>query len=199
MVMPLAGEELWGQTAWALALAGGLYGSASFVLVVILKWLFIGRYRPTARPMWTPFVWLSEAITNLYESIAVPNFLGFLVGTPMLPWMLRLLGARIGKRVYLDTTDMTEFDCVSIGDESELNNFCGPQTHLFEDRIMKIGNVDIGAQVTIAAASTILYHTQVGDRVRLGPLTLVAKGERLPANTNWEGSPASPVCTGLRV
>jgi non-ribosomal peptide synthetase-like protein len=192
MVMPLAEEELWGQTAWALALAGGLYGSASFVLVVILKWLLIGRYRPTAQPMWTPFVWLSEAITNLYESIAVPNFLGFLVGTPMLPWTLRLLGADIGKRVYLDTTDMTEFDCVRIGDESELNNFCGPQTHLFEDRIMKIGNVDIGAQVTIAAASTILYHTQVGDRVRLGPLTLVAKGERLPANTNWEGSPASP-------
>jgi hypothetical protein len=29
--------------------------------------------------------------------------------------------------------------------------------------------------------------------VNLGPLTLVAKGERLPAATRWEGSPAAPV------
>ena len=79
-----------------------------------------------------------------------------------------------------------------IGDEAELNAGCGPQTHLFEDRIMKIGPVEIGRQATVGAWSTILYNTQVGDQVQLGPLTLVAKGERLPAATRWEGSPAEP-------
>ena len=57
---------------------------------------------------------------------------------------------------------------------------------------MKIGMVEIGAQTTIGPRTTILYDTQVGDRVHLGPLTLVAKGERLPAATRWEGSPAAP-------
>jgi non-ribosomal peptide synthetase-like protein len=123
----------------------------------------------------------------------VPNTLDFLRGTPLLPWALRLLGAHIGRGVYLDTTDLTEFDCVELGDEAELNAGCGPQTHLFEDRVMKIGLVRLGAQVTVGAGSTILYDTQVGDRVHLGPLTLVAKGERLPAGTRWDGSPASPV------
>jgi non-ribosomal peptide synthetase-like protein len=175
-----------------LALAGFLYGLASFLLVLGLKWGLVGRYRPRAAPMWTLFVWLSEAVTNLYESMAVPNLLGFLRGTPMLPWALRLLGARLGKGIYLGTTDLTEFDCVSIGDESELNDWCGPQTHLFEDRVMKIGRVEIGAGVTVGSCSTILYNTQVGDRAVLGPLTLVAKGERLPADTQWEGSPAVP-------
>jgi non-ribosomal peptide synthetase-like protein len=190
LVMPIAGEEKWLQMAAALALAGCLFGLGSFLLVVVLKWTLIGRYRPLAAPMWTPFVWLSEAVTNLYESLAVPNLLNFLRGTPMLPWALRLLGAHIGKGVYLDTTDVTEFDCVTIGDEAELNSMCGPQTHLFEDRVMKIGLVEIGAGVTIGPSSTILYDTQIGDRAQLGPLTLVAKGERLPADTCWEGSPA---------
>jgi non-ribosomal peptide synthetase-like protein len=131
-------------------------------------------------------------VTNLYESLAIPNFLDHLRGTPMLAWALRMLGARIGKGVYLNTTDLTEFDCVSIGDEAELNAWCGPQTHLFEDRVMKIGRVDIGARVTVGTRSTILYDTSVGDDVRLGPLTLVAKGEKLPSATNWEGSPAGP-------
>jgi non-ribosomal peptide synthetase-like protein len=186
-------EENWWQMIGALALAGCLYGFSSFLLVLALKWLLVGRYRPRAAPMWTPFVWLSEAVTNVYESLAVPNFLAFLCGTPMLPWFLRLLGAKIGKGVYMDTTDLTEFDCVAIGDESELNAACGPQTHLFEDRVMKIGRVEIGKQVTVGACSTILYDTQIGDQVCLGPLTLVAKGERLPDGTRWEGSPAVPV------
>lgn len=186
-------EENWWQMTGALALAGCIYGIASFVLVLALKWLLVGRYRPRAAPMWTPFVWLSEAVTNVYESLAVPNFLAFLCGTPMLPWFLRLLGTKIGRGVYMNTTDLTEFDCVAIGDESELNAACGPQTHLFEDRVMKIGRVEIGSQVTVGACSTILYDTQIGDRVCLGPLTLVAKGERLPAGTRWEGSPAVPV------
>jgi hypothetical protein len=196
IVVPIAEEEGWGrQVIAALAIAGCLYGLLSFLFVVGAKWILVGRYRPRAAPMWTPFVWLSEAVTNLYESLAVPNFLNGLRGTPMLPMALRLLGARIGRGVFLNTTDLTEFDCVRIGDEAELNAYCGPQTHLFEDRVMKIGVVDIGARVTVGARSTILYDTTIGDDVRLGPLTLVAKGESLPAATRWTGSPASPATT----
>jgi non-ribosomal peptide synthetase-like protein len=192
-VLPLAEADGWGlHVTLALAVAGCLYGLASFLFVVAAKWLLVGRYRPRAAPMWTPFVWISESVTNLYESLAVPNLLNGLRGTPMLPWALRLLGARIGRGVFLNTTDLTEFDCVKIGDESELNAWCGPQTHLFEDRVMKIGRVDIGAQVTVGPRGTILYDTAIGDRVRLGPLTLVAKGEHLPAATRWTGSPAAP-------
>lgn len=193
LVMPMAEKKGWGpHVAIALSVAGCLYGLASFLLVVALKWALIGKYRPCAKAMWTLFVWISEAVTNLYESLAVPNFLDFLRGTPMLPWALRLLGTKIGKGVYLNTTDVTEYDCVRIGDEAELNAWSGPQTHLFEDRVMKVGMVVIGAQTSIGPRSTILYDTEVGDRVHLGPLTLVAKGEKLPAGTRWEGSPAAP-------
>jgi len=190
--IPYAEDEEWLALAGSLALAGCLYGVASFLLVAALKWSLVGRYRPTARPMWSAFVWTSEAVTSVYESLAVPNFLDFLRGTPLLAWALRLLGARIGRQTFLDTTDVTEFDCVSIGDGAELNANCGPQTHLFEDRVMKIGEVRIGPRVSVGPASTILYGTEVGADVRLGPLTLVAKGEFLPAGTDWTGSPAAP-------
>ncbi len=192
-VMPFAEEEAWPQAVAALSLAGCLYGLASFLLVVAMKWLLVGRYRPGAHPMWSPFVWLSEAVTCVYESLAVPNFLDFLRGTPLLPWALRLLGTTVGRRVFLDTTDVTEFDCVTLGDEAELNHSCGPQTHLFEDRVMKIGRIAIGDRATVGAASTILYDTAVGADARLGPLTLVAKGEDIPAASSWTGSPARPL------
>lgn len=155
--------------------------------------MLIGRYDKRAQPMWTPFVWLSEAITNLYEGITVPNFMRYLRGTPWLPIALNLLGSHIGRGVYLDTTDFTEFDCVHIGEYSELNALSCPQTHLFEDRVMKIDHVHIGRRVSLSPRCAVLYSASVGDNVRLGPLTLVMKGESIPAGSAWHGCPAAPV------
>ena len=101
-------------------------------------------------------------------------------------------GARIGRGVYMDTTDLTEFDCVTIGEHSELNALCCPQTHLFEDRVMKVDHVRIGSRVTLGARCTVLYGASVADGAQLGPLTLVMKGESIPAHTRWHGLPAAP-------
>lgn len=188
--MPLAADGRWAKVALELALAGILFGVASFAWVAILKWTLIGRYRQRSTPMWTPFVWLSEAVTNMYEGIAVPNLLRYLRGTPMLPLALNLLGCRIAPSAWLDTTDITEFDCVHIGAHSELNAVSCPQTHLFEDRVMKIDHVRIGERVTVGPRSNVLYGASVGDGVVLGPLTLVMKGEDLPGGTAWRGVPA---------
>ncbi len=191
-VMPYVGNEDWRGMLLMLCLCGILFGLSSMLFVLVLKWVLIRRYKPSAHPMWTPFVWLSEAVTNMYESMTVLNFMNYLRGTPMLPWAMRLFGAHIGKGVYLDTTDMTEYDCVTIGDHAELNNLCGPQTHLFEDRIMKIGNVVIERGANIRARCTVLYDATLGEGAMLGPLTLVMKGENIPPNTTWCGSPAAP-------
>jgi non-ribosomal peptide synthetase-like protein len=190
--MPLAAQEHWAQVALVLALAGLLFGLASFVFVALFKWIFIGRYHQRQIPMWTPFVWLSEATTNMYEGMTIPNFMRYLRGTPWLPVAFNLLGAKIASSTYMDTTDITEFDCVEIGEHSELNALSCPQTHLFEDRVMKVGTVRIGSRVTVGARSTILYGAQIADGVRLGPMTLVMKGEDLPAGTAWHGIPATP-------
>ncbi|MFY3194265.1 Pls/PosA family non-ribosomal peptide synthetase [Achromobacter xylosoxidans] len=191
-VIPIAAREGFLAAFDELMLAGVLYGVGTFLFLVLLKWLLVGRYRPRAEPMWTPFVWKSEAVTSLYESIAVPNFFNFLRATPWLPLALRCMGARIGKRVFMDTTDVTEYDCVSIGDDAVMHAWSGPQTHLFEDRVMKIGPVRIGHGVNVGPRSTILYDTRVEDGARLGPLTLVLKGESIPAGQSWMGSPATP-------
>ena len=188
--MPLAAHGRWAMVALQLCLAGLLFGVTTLVGIAALKWVLIGRYRPKAVAMWTPFVWLSEAVTNLYEGITVPYLLRYLRGTPLLPPALNLLGCHIAASAWLDSTDITEFDCVHIGAHSELNAHSCPQTHLFEDRVMKIDRVHIGARVTIGPRCNVLYGAQVGDDVDLGPLTLVMKGETLPPASAWQGVPA---------
>lgn len=158
--------------------------------VVALKWLVMGRYRPTTQPLWSTFVWRTELVTATYENLAVPNLLEPLRGTFWLPLYLRLLGCKVGKRCYLDSTDVTEHDLVRIGDEVAINDFAGLQTHLFEDRVMKVSGVKVGDRATIGSYAVVLYDAEIGDDAQIGDLSVVMKGEVLPAGTSWEGSPA---------
>ncbi|MEI6485320.1 MAG: Pls/PosA family non-ribosomal peptide synthetase [Sphingomonadales bacterium] len=158
--------------------------------VVALKWIVMGRYRPTTQPLWSTFVWRTELVTATYENLAVPNLLEPLRGTAWLPLFFRLMGSRVGKRCYLDSTDITEADLVEIGDDVAINDFAGIQTHLFEDRVMKVSGVKIGNRATIGSYAIILYDAEIGDDAQLGDLSVVMKGEQLPAGTSWDGSPA---------
>jgi len=167
-------------------------GIPAFLITLVLKWLFIGKYKVQQKPMWSWSVWKSEAITSTYEALAIPFFLEYLQGTPWLPVMMRLLGTKIGKRVWMNTTDITEFDMVTICDDAALNEDCGPQTHLFEDRVMKVGTVKIGSRSSVGAGTIVLYDSELGDDTKIEGLSLVMKGERLAPGTDWTGSPVKP-------
>ena len=165
----------------------------AFIFVVVLKWLVIGRYRPVEKPLWNNYVWRSELVTATCEQLAVPLVLDHLRGTPFLPWCWRLLGAKFGSRVHADTTDITEFDVVSVGDDASLDSDCGLQTHLFEDRVMKISTVDVGARCTVGAIAIVLYDSRMEDDSKLDDLSMLMKGETLPECTAWRGSPARKI------
>ena len=92
----------------------------------------------------------------------------------------------------METTDLSEFDLVRIGDQAALNADCTIQTHLFEDRVMKMSAIDIGPHCKVGAGSLVLYDTQIQQGATLGDLSLLMKGETLPAGTSWEGIPARP-------
>jgi non-ribosomal peptide synthetase-like protein len=180
--------------AVAALLPATYFGGALLIVGVVaaLKWLVVGRYRPRVVPLWSHFVWRTELVTGLYESAAVPWLLRFCTGTPWLPALLRLFGALIGHRVYLETTSLTEFDLVRVGDDAAVGGLTLLQTHLFEDRVMKMSAVVLGAGCTVGPRSVVLYDAEVGAGAELDALSLVMKGETLPADTRWRGIPARP-------
>lgn len=181
---------LWIALAFPFLYLGFALGAGGFVLA--LKWAVMGRYKPLTKPLWSAFVWRTELVTSTYENLAVPLLLDALRGTPFLNIYLRLLGCKIGKRVFTDTTDITEYDLVRVGDDAALNENAGIQTHLFEDRVMKVSGVDIGARTTLGSLAITLYDSVMEDDSQLGDLSVLMKGETLPAGTAWEGSPAQP-------
>ncbi|MDQ4116494.1 MAG: amino acid adenylation domain-containing protein, partial [Actinomycetota bacterium] len=183
--------------AWAVVLLAPLLavGTALLLLLAVAaaKWLVVGTYRPRTEPLWSRFVRRSEFVTGLYEAAAVPALLGLLSGTPLLPPALRLFGVRIGRRTCVATTYMTEFDLVDIGDDAIVGRDVSLQTHLFEDRVMKMGEMRIGDGASVGDRSIVLYDAVVGSGAALEALTLVMKGEQLPAGSRWRGITAQAV------
>jgi non-ribosomal peptide synthetase-like protein len=135
-------------------------------------------------------VWRTELVSALHENLAVPWLLMMAQGTPLLPFYFRLMGARIGPGVNMESTWLTEYDLVSIGAGACLGPDCTLQTHLFEDRVMKLSTVDLGPGCSVGTDAVVLYGTRMEAGSRLGDLSLLMKGESLPAGSRWHGSPA---------
>jgi non-ribosomal peptide synthetase-like protein len=186
-------EDRWGEVVALVMSAGIVIAFLLYSFSVLTKWAFMGVYKPVMKPMWSWWAMRTEAVAVFYGGLASKTLLEFLRGTPFLPWMLRPFGTKVGKGVWINSCDITEFDCTSIGDHAVLNMISCPQTHLYEDRIMKVGRIEIGRGATIGSGSTVLYDSKIGDFAQLKPLTLVMKGESIPAHSIWAGAPAQPV------
>jgi non-ribosomal peptide synthetase-like protein len=165
-------------------------GLLALLIVAVLKLIIIGRYKPRTEPLWSVWVRRTELITGLYENLLVPGFIGAWTGTPLMRPFLRLLGVKIGKRCWIGTTYFTEFDLVTVGDDVCIGENTSLQTHLFEDRVMKMSYVRVESDSSIGTRSVVLYDATVGTGTSVDAMSLVMKGETLPAHTLWRGIPA---------
>ncbi len=158
------------------------------IVAAMIKRLLIGAYKPRLAPLWSPYVWANEIVNGLYESTAATAMTP-LMGTPFMAPCLRLMGCKVGRWVFLETTLFSEFDLVEIGDHAALNMGVTVQTHLFEDRVMKADRLKISEHCSIGNMSVVLYGTEMQKGSSLGPLSLLMKGETLPPASHWHGIP----------
>ncbi|MBI1745386.1 MAG: amino acid adenylation domain-containing protein [Acidobacteria bacterium] len=183
--------RLWFGTVGLFALAPVLGIITSIVLCCIvagLKKLVMGTFQPVIKPLWSPYVWFNEMINGIYESVMAPAMATYL-GTPFVVPLLRLIGCKIGRRTFIDSTLFSEFDLVEVGDYAALNHGSVVQTHLFEDRIMKSSYAKIGDECSLGNMAIILYDAEMQQGASLGPLSLLMKGETLGPYTRWHGIP----------
>ena len=169
-----------------ILVAAGLSAAA---ITVALKWLLMGRYRAGEHPFWSFFVWRDEVVNCLQEELARPWLLAGAIGTPVMNWYLRAMGAKVGRNVWFETLAVTEFDIVALGDGCVVNRGACVETHLFHDRLMRIGPARLGPGATLGPSSVVLPDTVLGSGARVGGRSVVLRGEELPAGSHWHGSP----------
>ncbi len=182
---------------WSMLAAAPFVLLAAGVLAVLataaIKWTVIGRYRAGEHPLWSFFVWRDEIINTCQEQLAGEWLLGSALATPVMSWYLRLMGAKVGRDVWCETMTITEFELASVGDGCAINRHAVVETHLFHDRLMRIGPATLGAGSTLGPSSAMLPETTLGASCAVGGRSIVMRGEELPARTRWQGAPVVAV------
>jgi acetyltransferase-like isoleucine patch superfamily enzyme len=110
-------------------------------------------------------------------------------GTLLLGWVLRAFGVQIGRGVVLGRgfAQVVDPDMLAFDDGATVASMF--QAHSFEDRVLKIDRVRIGARATVRAGAVLFYGAEVGARATVWPHGVVMKHERLAEDGNYEGCP----------
>ena len=111
-------------------------------------------------------------------------------GTPLMGAVWRMLGVRVGRRLFDDGAQMAEKNLVTIGDNVTVNAGTWIQCHSQEDFVFKSDTITIGSGCTLGVGAEILYSVTIGDGAVLAPDSFLMKGEEVPPHTRWGGNPA---------
>ncbi|MEO8084642.1 MAG: amino acid adenylation protein, partial [Ardenticatenales bacterium] len=184
--------------AWAAPVATVAAAVVLIGSVVALKWALLGRVKPGQHAFWSCWCGRWDFLYMAW-GIWTGGVLGRLSGTLLLNAVLRLFGARIGRRVALGPGfgQVVDPDMLTFGDDAVV--FGQFQAHTFEDRILKIGPVDIGPGAAVGENAVLFYGAQIGAGARVGPHSVVMKGDALQANRSYEGCPTRLAAPGASI
>jgi non-ribosomal peptide synthetase-like protein len=177
--------------ALALAAAVVLMTVVNLLIVVFVEraaWGF-RRLRPRICSIYDPYFWRHE---RLWKLLATPPF----NGTPFKSILWRLLGVRMGRRVFDDGCAIPEKTLVSIGDDAVLNAGSVIQCHSLEDGAFKSGYTTLGAATTLGIESFVHYGVTIGEGSLLDAHAFLMKGEEVGRYESWQGNPANQTPTG---
>ncbi|MFE4227318.1 Pls/PosA family non-ribosomal peptide synthetase [Arthrobacter sp. NPDC056886] len=173
-----------------LAVAGSMFGLIVFRVLFgsLVERSVMGfrRLKPQYCSIYDSYFWRHE---RLWKLLAV----GAYNGTPFKPMIWRLLGVKVGKRLYDAGLNMPEKTLVTIGDDCTVNEGTHVQGHSMEDGTFKSDYIVIGNRCSLGVDSWVNYGVTMQDGSSLGPDALLMKGEDVPENATYTGNPAREV------
>ncbi|MCU1652181.1 MAG: non-ribosomal peptide synthetase domain protein [Pseudonocardia sp.] len=151
------------------------------------------RLNPRFCSIYDHYFWTHE---RLWKLLATPAF----NGTPFKNLLWRLLGVRIGRRVFDDGCSIPEKTLVAIGDDAILNAGSIIQCHSLEHGTFKSDHTTVGSGATVGVHAFVHYGVTMGDGSVLDADAFLMKGEEVTAQEHWQGNPArpKPTATGAR-
>ncbi|MGH3780298.1 MAG: Pls/PosA family non-ribosomal peptide synthetase [Pseudonocardiaceae bacterium] len=136
--------------------------------------------------------WRHERFWKVPATAYLPIF----NGTPFKSVIWRLLGMRLGRRVFDDGCGFSEKTFVTIGDDCTLNVGSIIQCHSQEDGAFKSDRITIGSGCTLGVGAFVHYGVTMGEGAVLAADSFLMKGEEIPPRAWWGGNPAREIRNG---
>lgn len=170
----------------SLSLAAGffLFGSTLLLLCVAARHCFRFRIAAGRHSIHSKEAknWLGY---NCLVLIANAAFLDVLRLSPFQMLFYRLMGARIGSQVRINTGGLADLAMLEIGEGSVIGGGTALICHAIAREVLYLEPVRIGKWVSIGLGSVIMPGCEIGDGAVVPPLSYLAPGTRVPAKGRW--------------
>jgi non-ribosomal peptide synthetase-like protein len=173
-----------GHFSIALGLLAMMLFNALFAAFAERAVMGFHRLIPRFVSIYDPYFWRHE---RLWKVLAAPLF----AGTPFRGLTWRLLGVRVGKRLFDDGAGIPEKTLVTLGDDVVLNAGAVIQCHSLEDGTFKSDYTVIGSGAVLGVAAFVHYGVTMGEGTVLDSDAFLMKGEQTAPFTHWGGNPAT--------
>ncbi len=178
-----------------LALAAGyfVFGLALLVVVPVARWVTFARGTPVGRFPFLSFGAWRWASYNALTLMVRFTFVNWIRVTPFLPFYHRLMGARIGRRVQINTAVVADQNRIEIGDDTVVGGDVTLVCHSAERGRLVTAPVTIGRGVTIGLMAVVFPGCTIGDGAMISAGSVLSKGTRVGPGEIWAGVPARRV------
>lgn len=113
--------------------------------------------------------------------------------TPMWVWYLRLDGATIGRRVWVNSLGVTDHCLLRFGDDVVVGAGAHISGHTAERGYIRTASIDLGPGTTVGVNTIVGIGVTSGPRCQIGALSFVPKGSRLDGDRAYGGVPVAPL------
>jgi acetyltransferase-like isoleucine patch superfamily enzyme len=114
---------------------------------------------------------------------------GIFRGSPIWTAYLRLNGATIGRRVYVNSLFVSDHNLLEFADDVVIGSEVHLSGHTVEGGVVKTARVRLGRDVTIGIGSVVDIGVTIGDGTQIGALSFVPKHTALESGGVYAGIP----------
>lgn len=126
----------------------------------------------------------------MISSYVVKTLVGpFTQATLVWSWYMRMNGASIGHRAWVNSLGVTDHCNIQLGDDVVIGAGVHMSAHTVEGGVVRIAPIKIGAGSTIGVNSHIQIGSNIGDRCQIGSMSMVPKFTNLVGPGVWAGVP----------
>lgn len=177
----------------------------SYVLFAVIL-MFVSALTTRTLGWWTPpdletgladvELPLLHWVRSMIATHVVRFFAGGLFrGSPVWTMYMRLAGARLGRRVYINSLAVIDYNLLEFGDDVVIGDGVHLSGHTVEHGVLKTGRVRLGRNVTVGVGSIVEIDVVIGDDSQVGALSFVPKHTTLAPGGVYAGIPARRIAS----
>ncbi len=174
-----------------ISLAGAyfLFGFALIIIIGITRIVFRLKLKEGDYPVFSLGA-LNWALCGGLQLMISFTFIDFILLTPFANLLLRLLGAKLGKNVQINSKFIADASLLEIGDNTVIGGAATVICHAVERGKLKLRRVKIGKNVTVGLNSVILPGCEIGDNAIIGASAVLLKNTKVEPRAVYFGVPA---------